>query len=93
MLFESQSPEALDRPDNICVSPRGGILLCEDGPGQNFLRGLTPDGHIFDFATNLVSDGEFAGATFSPDGETLFVNISNPGMTFAIWGDWEEGAL
>jgi secreted PhoX family phosphatase len=32
---------------------------------------------------------EFAGATFSPDGGTLFVNIqSSKGITFAIWGPW-----
>jgi secreted PhoX family phosphatase len=36
---------------------------------------------------------EFAGATFSPDGETLFVNIQTPGSTFAIWGSWRKGAL
>jgi hypothetical protein len=36
---------------------------------------------------------EFAGATFSPDGETLFVNIQTPGSTFAIWGPWRKGAL
>jgi len=29
---------------------------------------------------------EFAGATFSPDGQTLFVNIQTPGLTLAIWG-------
>ncbi|MGH8828550.1 MAG: alkaline phosphatase PhoX, partial [Jiangellaceae bacterium] len=34
---------------------------------------------------------EFAGATFSPDGRTLFVNIqASRGMTFAIWGPWER---
>ena len=32
---------------------------------------------------------EFAGATFSPDGETLFVNIqASRALTFAIWGPW-----
>ena len=32
---------------------------------------------------------EFAGATFSPDGGTLFVNIqAAQGITFAIWGPW-----
>jgi secreted PhoX family phosphatase len=36
---------------------------------------------------------ELAGATFSPDGETLFVNIQTPGITFAIWGPWRKGAL
>ena len=37
---------------------------------------------------------EFAGATFSPDGKVLFVNIqASAGVTFAIWGPWEDGAL
>jgi secreted PhoX family phosphatase len=58
LLFESPSPRKLDEPDGITVSPRGGILLCEDGGGEetpgdiNFLRGLTPGGKVFDFARN-----------------------------------------
>ena len=31
---------------------------------------------------------EWAGATFSPDGTWLFVNIQTPGITFAITGPW-----
>jgi uncharacterized protein len=96
-VFESTAEDCLDGPDNITVSPRGGIVICEDGGGEQYLRGLTADGKVFDFALNLITQREFAGATFSPDGETLFVNIqgdvTNPGMTFAIWGPWERGAL
>ena len=34
---------------------------------------------------------EFAGATFSPDGQTLFVNIqAAQALTFAIWGPWSR---
>ena len=33
LLFESPGVEVLDMPDNLCVSPHGGIILCEDGPG------------------------------------------------------------
>lgn len=36
---------------------------------------------------------EFAGATFSPDGQWLFVNIQYPGITIAITGPWEQGAV
>ncbi|MGH8930286.1 MAG: PhoX family protein [Egibacteraceae bacterium] len=103
LVFESPDEAVLDNPDNITVSPRGGLLLCEDGDTDNqFLRGLTIDGRIFDFAQNLANDSEWAGATFSPDGRTLFVNIQgdtgpddpgHPGMTFAIWGPWENGIL
>ena len=93
----------LDAPDNICVSPRGGLVLCEDASGTSHLRGLSARGEIFPLARNIVNDREFAGATFSPDGRVLFVNIqgftlaggesSLRGMTFAIWGPWAEGAL
>jgi hypothetical protein len=82
LVFESPGAEVLNSPDNITVSPRGGLILCEDGSGQ-----------IFKFAENLISGGEFAGACYSPDGQTLFVNIQSPGTTFAIWGPWERGAL
>jgi hypothetical protein len=36
---------------------------------------------------------EFAGATYSPDGQWLFVNIQTPGITFAITGPWSSGLI
>ena len=109
MLFESPGAEVLDNPDNVTVSPRGGIVLCEDGGGDTqFLRGLTPTGEIFDFAQNNVvlevdhnelfragdySNSEFAGACFTPDGRWLFVSVQLLGVTFAITGPWHRGAL
>ncbi|MEM8799679.1 MAG: alkaline phosphatase PhoX [Pseudomonadota bacterium] len=32
------------------------------------------------------TSAEFAGACFSPDGRTMFVNVQSPGITFAIFG-------
>ncbi|HEY6402987.1 MAG TPA: alkaline phosphatase PhoX [Blastocatellia bacterium] len=93
LVFESPSEDVLDAPDNITVTPGGGLILCEDGGGEQFLRGLTQQGEIFNFALNVFNGSEFAGATFSPDGDTLFVNIQSPGITLAIWGPWESGAL
>jgi hypothetical protein len=104
LIFESPGIEVLNLPDNLCVSPRGGLLLCEDGDDINdFLRGLTLRGEIFDFAQNIQTGREWAGACFSPDGQTLFVNrqgktsfpvdAGDEGMTFAIWGPWEDGVL
>lgn len=103
LVFESTDPAILNSPDNLAVSPRGGLVICED-PNETdaFLRGLTPDGRIFDFARNIKNDTEFAGACFSPDGRTLFANLQgpitvrqkgDPGFTLAIWGPWERGAL
>lgn len=93
LVFESPSPDLLENPDNICVSPGDSLLLCEDGGGTDLLRGVTKQGQVFDFASNQLNGSEMAGATFSPDGSTLFVNIQSPGMTLAITGPWERGAL
>ncbi len=100
LIFESPSRDVLNAPDNITVSPRGGIVICEDNEAP-FVRGLTTDGAIFDIAKNLVNPTEFAGACFSPDGKVLFVNIMgstvdagrHQGYTLAIRGPWETGAL
>jgi uncharacterized protein len=101
LVYESPSADALDLPDNIISSKTGVLVLCEDGSGDNFLRGLTPQGHLFDFARNAdpqQAGQEFAGATFSQDHSTLFVNIqSGPGSgrlggySLAIWGPWSDG--
>jgi secreted PhoX family phosphatase len=96
-VFQSPGPSVLDFPDNITHSGRGTIVICEDNVNDNYVRGLTREGELVDIALNrLVSstglprfDDEFAGATFSPDGGTLFVNIqATRGITFAIWGPW-----
>jgi secreted PhoX family phosphatase len=102
LVYESTGPESLQSPDNITMSPRGGLVLCEDGANNCRLHGLSPQGEIFPFAKNIFNQREFAGACFSPDGQVLFVNIQGGtgettnddlGMSFAIWGPWERGAL
>lgn len=102
LVYESPSAGVLNAPDNICISPRGGIVVCEDGVGTNYVRGITPGGAVFDLARNNLNDSEWAGACFAPGGRTLFVNMqgstdqndpSTIGKTFAIWGPWESGAL
>ena len=75
LLVESPSHHVFDGPDNICVSPRGGMIVCEDAAAAQYLRGISPTGQLFDFARNLRNTIEFAGACFSPDGQTLFVNL------------------
>ena len=99
VVFQSPGPMTLDLPDNVTTSRRGTLVVCEDNINDNYIRGLTTDGELFDIALNRLRSGtgtdrsndEFAGSTFSPDGHTLFVNIqASAGMTFAIWGPWEE---
>ncbi|GIW53260.1 MAG: hypothetical protein KatS3mg081_2615 [Gemmatimonadales bacterium] len=100
LIFESPSRRILNRPDNVTVSPRGAVVLCEDsGADRQYVRGLTRDGRVFDIAANLASNSELTGVCFSPDGRTMFFNAfgdargRQPGMTFAVWGPWEQGAI
>ncbi len=90
LFVEPNDQSALDGPDNIVVSPFGDLFVCEDGDGEQFVVGITPDGELYDFARNAINEREFCGACFSPDGRTLFVNIQDPGITFAIWGPWRR---
>jgi uncharacterized protein len=99
LVYESPGPDVLDFPDNVTTSPRGTLVVCEDNVDDNYVRGLTRGGQLFDIALNRLtsstgadrSNDEFAGSTFSPDGHTLFVNIqASQGMTFAIWGPWRR---
>jgi secreted PhoX family phosphatase len=92
LLLEVTDSSVLFMPDNICLAGRN-LIICEDNDHRSYLRVLTPQGHVFDLAENIVrgfQTKELAGVTFSPDGQTLFVNLQVPGMTFAIWGPWER---
>lgn len=115
LVYESPGRKELDSPDNLVFTPRGGIVLCEDdasgadedthplAPGLsnvNRLIGLDPGGEPFEFAVNITDESEFAGACFSPDGSTMFVNTLGstsstepPGRTYAIRGPWRRGPL
>lgn len=77
-IFVSLNAVAANNPDNITVSPRGGVLLCEDGGGVDDqglgrverLVGLTKQGESFVFArNNIVLDAAqiaLAGKLVSP---------------------------
>ncbi|MEZ5346227.1 MAG: DUF839 domain-containing protein [Pyrinomonadaceae bacterium] len=101
LLFEAPDRELLDMPDNVCMYPNSNFLyICEDsdyvgvgGTPENYIRILTPSGKVADFARNMTpgfEESEFAGTCFSPNGDVLFANIQEPGMTLAIWGDWKN---
>jgi uncharacterized protein len=98
LIFESPSADVLDQPDNLVVVPgTGDVLLQEDSSGENFVRGVTRRGEIYDFAKSVMNHSEFCGGCFSPDGKTFFVSqqgervAGNPSedsraLTYAIWG-------
>jgi uncharacterized protein len=87
VLLPGGSP--FDGPDNITAGPHGFALACTDGEDDQYLLGINDQGGTFPFALNPKDDAEFAGATFSPDGDTLFVNIQgSPAVSIAITGPW-----
>lgn len=88
LFIEPNDPARVQNPDNVTIAPWGDVMLCEDTAGNNVrIVGVTPQGALYTFARARVA-GEFAGATFAPDGSTLFVNIQQSNVTLAITGPW-----
>ncbi|NJN85845.1 MAG: DUF839 domain-containing protein [Leptolyngbyaceae cyanobacterium SL_7_1] len=87
LFIQPDNQAAIDLPDNLIMAPWGDLLLCEDGEGEQRVIGVTPQGDLYPFARNALNGAEFAGVCFSPDGSTMFLNIYNPGLTLAVWGD------
>ena len=90
LVYESPSGAELDSPDNMTVTPRGGLVMCEDdassafadthplAPGienVNRVVGLSHKGDAFEFAVNVLNGSELAGVSFSPSGRTMFFNL------------------
>lgn len=70
-LFVSLSSATANNPDNVTVSPRGGVVLCEDGGGVNDafgfgerMLGLAPSGEPYIFCKNntILTPVDIAGA-------------------------------
>ena len=92
LFIEPNDSELLHNADNLTIAPWGDLVVCEDRKGPVIrLIGVTPAGDTYVLANNQA-DTEFAGACFSPDGSTLFVNVQKIGVTLAITGPWHERA-
>jgi uncharacterized protein len=91
VVYQSTSAADLRLPDNVTASPRGTLILCEDNAGPNRLQALTRWGGLVTFAERSDFPAvEFAGACFSANGTTLYVNLNTgSALSVAIWGPWE----
>ncbi|MGE9296922.1 MAG: alkaline phosphatase PhoX, partial [Puniceicoccales bacterium] len=92
LFIESHDSNLMQNADNLVVAPWGDVIICEDSNAPHKrLVGVTPQGEIYHLAKCVYNSSEFAGACFSPDGQTLFFNVqNNPGMTFAVTGPWPK---
>jgi hypothetical protein len=90
LFLESEDKSLFNFGDNLVVTPFGDLIVCEDqytDVVDNHLRGVTLEGELYNFA-RLHEQTELAGACFSPDGSTMFVNVYSPTKTLAIEGPW-----
>jgi uncharacterized repeat protein (TIGR03803 family) len=103
LIYQSASGKTLENPDNVVIVPKtGDIFLQEDSDPEHFVRGLTPDGKIYDFARTITNNTEFCGGCFSPDGSVFFLNqqgarggtalgpTNQNAVTYAISGPFEN---
>jgi secreted PhoX family phosphatase len=100
LFVETNDKRVMSMCDNLTVAPWGHLIVCEDKSepnGVNYLKGVTAEGKVYTLgrqaqigAGDAAGNTELAGACFSPDGTTLFVNAYFPGTTFAITGPWSR---
>lgn len=89
LFAEPNDKEILKYCDNLTVAPWGDVIIVEDTPDA-YMRGIRPDGEIYNIGRNIGSKSELAGVCFSPSGKSLFVNVQEEGLTFSITGPWEK---
>ena len=103
LIYEASDGGLLEMPDNVVIVPRtGDIFLQEDGSGEQYVRGVTIDGQIYDFARTAANETEFCGGCFDPDGHTFYLNqqgergnlpdgpLDSQAVTYAIYGPFEK---
>lgn len=91
LFLQPEGDDLLTNADNLTVAPNSDVFICEDrasGAGPSKLQVVSAKGACYTLAENALNSSELAGACFSPDGRTLFLNIQTPGYTVAINGPW-----
>jgi uncharacterized protein len=103
LIYDAPTENELDNPDNLVVTPRGGLLFCEDNSGSpsyllngvntERLVGLTREGEIFTFATNLMDFTATGMGPYRRDNNAVVFNQNYranewAGATFDASGQW-----
>ncbi len=91
LFAEPNNTKIVEFADNLTVAPWGDLIIAEDGPEIQYLRGITPQGKMYTLARNSLNLVEFAGPCFSKNHKSLFVNMQSPGITLEITGPWQKG--
>jgi len=89
LIFESDGPNGFSGLDNIIVSPKGSLIICEDRLGLfldgQYIAGLTPGGELFAFCqTNPDIHASYAGHSL----HDTAVSSEWAGACFSADGQW-----
>ncbi len=87
-----------EEPDNICLAPSGGLMVCEDGEGAQHVFGLTRRGTVYPMARDRQNIGTTRGPRVGRvrRGHLLagpphdVRELLHPGTTFAVTGPWRH---
>ena len=89
LIYESPSGAKLDGPDNLTVTPRGGIIACEDDPSTAF--GDMPPEDTHPLAPGITNVNRLIGITGRGQAFEFAVNVLNgselAGSCFSPSGD------
>ncbi len=67
LIYVSRNSNELENSDNVTSVPQTrDIFLCEDSPGDQFIRGVTQDGEIYNFAQAITNDTSSAVPASTP---------------------------
>jgi secreted PhoX family phosphatase len=93
LVFESSSGKECDGPDNMTVTPRGGLILCEDDPSTKYgdnLPGEEPEDR-HPLAPGIDNINRLIGLTRQGEAFEFAVNVLNDselaGACFSPSGD------
>jgi uncharacterized repeat protein (TIGR03803 family) len=91
LVYESPGRHELGQPDNLALSPRGGLALCEDGDNvPQHLRGLTLAGEVFPLAANHLDLSAAGGGPLArPSGRRFDRDFRSGELAgVAFHGEW-----
>lgn len=79
--------------ENMAAAPWGDLLISGTGPdGAPTLYGVSVQGEAYPLARNVYNQASFSGMAFSPDAQTLFLNLDTAAVTLAVSGPWQSSA-
>ena len=96
LIYHSAAQADCENPDNIVVTPRGALILCEDNSGATAndserMLGVTLAGDIFTFAKNNLDFTAAGLGSFTRSGFTYNLNLRQAewaGACFDESGEW-----